>query len=112
MADTAAPGAAERMVAMGVQWTYSNIGVAAALAGDTVRAEEALRRLELILGPSRQIGLRTRVVARLGRREEAVRLMNEVLSHGDRAHVWVHAAIDYAPLHGYPGFEALLRPRG
>jgi tetratricopeptide (TPR) repeat protein len=94
---------------------HANLGVAAALAGDTARAEQALEWLDShvpLYDTGRRENQQARVTARLGRREEAVRLLNEANRKSLNPRWWLHAAIDFAPLAGYPPFKELLRPKG
>jgi tetratricopeptide (TPR) repeat protein/TolB-like protein len=64
----------------------------------------------------RAIGLsfwaRACIAAQLGERDEAVRLLREALSHGFTDLRSLHVYVFLEPLHGYPPFEELIRPKG
>ncbi len=93
------------------------LGVLAARRGNTAEAERISAWLA-VQNPSYHQGWhvywRARIAAQLGRREEAVRLLRQALSQGALMHVngMFHEDSDLEPLHGYPPFEELMRPRG
>jgi hypothetical protein len=57
---------------------------------------------------------RATIAARLGDREEAVRLLEEAREKGEQdAKSWnVHRVPDFAALRDYPPFQRFLKPRG
>jgi tetratricopeptide (TPR) repeat protein/predicted Ser/Thr protein kinase len=52
------------------------------------------------------------IAAQLGERERAVELIRQALSQGFRVDMQLHADMNLEPLHGYPPFEELRRPKG
>jgi hypothetical protein len=93
----------------------------AVLLADTVRAEEidallaeeSSRPLRNPWVRGAQILARARIAAGLGRREQAVALLQEASARGmldlGPSHAF-HIDLQLAPLRGYPPFEALLTP--
>jgi len=49
--------------------------------------------------------------AHLGEKERAVDLLRESLARGS-SYAALHTDIDLEPLHGYPPFEELMKPKG
>lgn len=90
-------------------------GEAAALGGDLATAEEALRRLAADPQVQELEGwgalLRGRILAALGRHEEALELLRVAVASGFSAAESFHADIALEPLHGHPDYEALIAAR-
>jgi tetratricopeptide (TPR) repeat protein len=93
----------------------ARIGMAAAMQGDTAKAVEMLRWLErpVVNWPLRgeNTEFRAGIYALLGRRETAVRLLNQAMSEGRAYDSGKHSYPEYAGLRGYPPFEVWLRPK-
>lgn len=94
-----------------------HLGVIAAARGDA----PDVQRIDRLLATSAQPYLwgenthwRAAIAARLGERERAVSLLREAISQGDDYGInpSLHADQYFAPLRGYPAFEALLKPQG
>jgi tetratricopeptide (TPR) repeat protein len=107
-------------------------GRLAARTGQQAEAHEAMQRLErevarLLAWPVRRADIdsardvageckyeRATIAAQLGDREEAVRLLHEArrppMAHLAQTFL-LHRTPEFAALHGYPPFEALLAPR-
>ncbi len=90
-------------------------GAAAARTGDTARAVAMLARIDSLELPY-PFGRRSRwmatVVAALGRRDEAIRLLGQSLREGlARWYEW-HDHPDFVEYQGYPPFRSLIAPRG
>ena len=91
------------------------LGVLAARLGnhDEARATlEDLRRLDDPYLFGRNTYWAACIAAQLGERERAVELIRQALSQGFRVDMQLHTDIDLEPLHGYPPFEELRRPKG
>jgi len=91
------------------------LGVLAARLGDHDEARatlEDLRRLDdpYLFGDN--IYWAACIAAQLGERERAVELIQQALSQGFRVDMQLHTDMDLEPLHGYPPFEELRRPKG
>jgi tetratricopeptide (TPR) repeat protein len=87
----------------------ANAGIAAARVGRTALAEEMLERL------SAQQGLvrfqRARVLAHLGRKDEAIEELQRAIAKGVSAAELFHRNVGLDPLRGLPAFEAFFQPR-
>jgi hypothetical protein len=55
---------------------------------------------------------RAAIAANLGQREQAAVLLEQAFTEALADFARLHADPWFAPLHGYPPFEALQRPRG
>jgi hypothetical protein len=95
------------------------VGLAARLAAvqrDTAMMQRYLATLvrlgDVASGAATQE--RAFAAAELGQKDEAVRLLRESFAQGIGWNVWwrLHWFNDLESLHGYPPFEALLRPQG
>jgi tetratricopeptide (TPR) repeat protein len=91
------------------------LGVLAARLGDHDEARATLEDLRRLDDPY-LFGNNTYwaacIAAQLGERERAVELIRQALAQGFRVNMWLHADMDLEPLHGYPPFEELRRPKG
>jgi hypothetical protein len=90
------------------------LGVLAARRGDT---EEALRGGEGLEGLApRDFGRdsywQACIASLLGERERAMVLLREAYARGRPFSVNLHTDMDLEPLHDYPPFQDLLRPKG
>jgi len=91
------------------------LGVLAARLGnhDEARATlEDLRRLDRPYLFGYNTYWAACIAAQLGERERAVELIRQALSEGFRVNMQLHTDMDLEPLHGYPPFEELRRPKG
>lgn len=89
----------------------SNAGIAAFHAGHPAIAEEMLTRLRAT-SPTNMFYLqRARLLAHMGRRDDAVAELRTMIARGLSAVELLHANIGVEPLRGFPPFEALVRPR-
>ena len=52
------------------------------------------------------------IAAQLGEPDLAVELIQQALSQGVSVSTNLHTDMDFEPLHGYPPFEELRRPKG
>jgi len=96
--------------------TYrSRLGVIAAVRGDRAEAErisEELRRIDRqYLYGGHHFG-RARIAAQLGEKEKAVALLRQAFSEGYEFSVSLHRDPDLEPLHGFPPFDELMKPKG
>jgi tetratricopeptide (TPR) repeat protein len=100
------------------------LGALAARRGDRAEAEriaEELRRLETPHIYGMNTARSARIAALLGEKERAVTLLREAVAQGEGnneepdaygyAFIYRHA-MDLEPLHGYPPFEELIKPKG
>jgi len=91
------------------------LGVLAARLGDHGEARATLEDLRRLDDPY-LFGNNTYwaacIAAQLGERERAVELLRQALSQGFRVNMQLHTDMDLEPLHGYPPFEELRRPKG
>ncbi|MCK4916154.1 MAG: hypothetical protein KAS89_08280, partial [Candidatus Eisenbacteria sp.] len=91
------------------------LGVLAARLGDHGEARATLEELRRLDDPY-LFGNNTYwaacIAAQLGERERAVELIRQALSQGFRVNMRLHTDMDLEPLHGYPPFEELRRPKG
>ena len=95
--------------------TQALLGVIAARRGDTAEAMAVADRLALLDRPYlRGVNTwwRARIAAVLGRRDEAVRLLER--SYREGMYLWrpLHVEPDFDPLRTYPPFIEFVRPRG
>jgi tetratricopeptide (TPR) repeat protein/predicted Ser/Thr protein kinase len=91
------------------------LGVLAARLGehDEARATlEDLRRLDRPYLFGNNTYWAACIAAQLGERERAVELIRQALAQGFRVDMQLHTDMDLEPLHGYPPFEELRRPKG
>jgi tetratricopeptide (TPR) repeat protein len=90
------------------------VGLIAARQGDTLTAERMAAELARLSGPylrGRHTLGRARIAASLGRREEAVRLVEAALAQGLPYSSSLHAEWGLAGLNSYPPFRDILRRR-
>jgi TolB-like protein len=90
-------------------------GVVAAKMGDRAAAEaigKQLAGLDDAASRGRHSWLRAGIAAQLGDRERAVSLLREALGHGFTDLASLHVYVFLEPLHGYPAFEELMKPKG
>jgi len=90
------------------------LGVLAALRGDRVEARrisEELRRIDRPYLFGEATYCRACIAAQLGEKGRAVELLRESFAQGKRYDLYLHRDIDLEPLHGYPPFEELIRPK-
>ncbi len=92
-----------------------SLGVLAARLGNHDEARATLENLRRLDDPY-LFGNNTYwaacIAAQLGERERAVELIRQALSQGFRVDMQLHADMNLEPLHGYPPFEGLRRPKG
>ena len=90
----------------------ANAGIAAHHAGDTAVANEMLARLRAESPASAFVFLqRARLLAHMGRREDAVVELRQAVEKGLSAAELFHANLGFEPLRGYSPFDALVAPR-
>jgi hypothetical protein len=99
----------------GDMWAVGYRGILAARAGDRPVAEAADRQLAAL--DAKQLRgnptyLRACITAHLGERDRAVELLQETLAHGFVTRSLIHTYSFLEPLHGYPPFEELIKPKG
>jgi tetratricopeptide (TPR) repeat protein len=91
------------------------LGVIAARLGEEEKAREILEELRELDRPYLR-GVNTYwtacIAAQLGERDLAVELIRQALSQGLGVSTNLHTDMDLEPLHGYPPFEELRRPKG
>jgi tetratricopeptide (TPR) repeat protein len=90
------------------------LGALAARRGDratAIAADSALASLRRAYLAGRHTYWRARIASLLGDRERAVTLLREALGEG-RTYPMLHGEGDFAPLHGMPAFQDLIRPKG
>ncbi len=91
------------------------LGVIAARLGEQEKAREILEGLRRLDRPYLR-GVNTYwaacIAAQLGERDLAVELIQQALSQGVSVSTNLHTDMDFEPLHGYPPFEELRRPKG
>jgi DNA-binding SARP family transcriptional activator len=91
------------------------LGVLAARRGDR---DEAMRMSEALVGKAspydhgREPYWQACIAAQLGERERAMALLRQAYNDGRPFDLRLHRDVDLAPLHGYPPFEELLKPKG
>ena len=91
------------------------LGVIAARLGDEHTARvtiEELCRLDRPYMFGRNTYWAAAIAAQLGERERAVELIQRALFEGHSVDLSLHEDMDLEPLHGYPPFEELRRPKG
>jgi tetratricopeptide (TPR) repeat protein len=93
------------------------LGKLAARRGDraeALRISEELRSDRPSLHESARTLERARIAALLGDRSEAMTLLQRAIDMGVHFGfgVWVHRDMDLEPLHDYPPFQELMRPKG
>jgi DNA-binding SARP family transcriptional activator/TolB-like protein len=90
------------------------LGVIAARVGDRAEAERYAGRLRELDRPYLR-GIHTlwraRIAAVLGDREQAVALLQDAFSQGQRHGTDTHTDVDLESLRDYPPYQALVRPR-
>jgi tetratricopeptide (TPR) repeat protein len=92
-----------------------NLGCLAARRGDREGAEAISQQLAQIKRPylfGENTYWRACIASLLDEREQAVELLREALAQGQRHGVGLHRDLDLLPLHDYPPFQELLRPKG
>jgi len=91
------------------------LGVVAARLGDHEEARAVIERLRQLDRPY-LFGENTFcagcIAAQVGDREQAVRLLQQASARGYGDPGQLHYEMDFEPLHGYPPFEDLRRPKG
>jgi tetratricopeptide (TPR) repeat protein/TolB-like protein len=96
-------------------WAQGYRGIVAARVGDRTVADAMDRQLAASENPRRRGNasyLRACIAAQRGERERAMELLREALAHRFGARGYLHVYAFLEPLHGYPPFEELLRPKG
>jgi DNA-binding SARP family transcriptional activator/TolB-like protein len=91
------------------------LGSLAARRGDRVEAARIKDRLDGFSNPYDlgAVSLRqARIASLLGERERAMVLLRDAFARGLHFTVFLHTDMDLEPLHGYPPFEELVRPKG
>jgi tetratricopeptide (TPR) repeat protein len=91
------------------------LGAIAARLGDDEEAREALENLRQMDRPylyGENAYWAADIASLLGERELAVRLLQQALAEGFDDPMALHRDTDLEPLHGYPPFEELRRPKG
>jgi tetratricopeptide (TPR) repeat protein len=91
------------------------LGVIAARLGEQEKAREImdeLRRLDRPYLRGSNSYWAASIAAQLGERDLAVELIRQALSEGVGVSTLLHTDMDFEPLHGYPPFEELRRPKG
>jgi tetratricopeptide (TPR) repeat protein len=91
------------------------LGALAARRGDRVEAGRVSGELAGIERPfifGAHTYRRACIAALLGDRQGAVDLLRESFAQGNPYDVTLHSDMDLEPLHGFPPFEELLRPKG
>jgi tetratricopeptide (TPR) repeat protein len=100
-------------------WVMGMLGTLAARRGDRAAAlsiSERLKRLDRPYLFGEHTYNRACIAAQLGEKDDAVALLRQSVAEGFPA--WaglsftVHTDIDLEPLHGYPPYEQLLKPKG
>lgn len=89
--------------------------VLAARAGDrdvAVAADRELTAADDVRGRGNYSWLRAGIAAQLGERDQAIELLRVALAHGLNAKGYLHVYAFLEPLHGYPPFEELIKPKG
>ena len=89
--------------------------VVAARAGDrevAAAGDKVLAGLDDVRGRGDYSWMRAFIAAQLGERDRAVELLRVALAHGFSAKGYLHVFAFLEPLHGYPPFEELIRPKG
>jgi tetratricopeptide (TPR) repeat protein len=90
------------------------LGVNAAHAGDRATASAC----EAALAPKsrppsgQEIHWRACIAAQLGEKDRAVELLREGFARGLTVNPFIHRFMYLEPLHGYPPFEELIKPKG
>jgi predicted Zn-dependent protease len=100
------------------------LGTLAARRGDRIEAmriAEELRRIETPFPDGNNTFRSARILALLGDKEGAVKLLQEAVAQGSGGNekpdaygygfIYRHS-MDLEPLHGYPPFEELIKPKG
>jgi serine/threonine-protein kinase len=91
------------------------LGSLAARTGDRVEAGRISDRLDGFSHPYDYgaVSLRqARIASLLGQREQAMVLLRDAFARGLPFTVFLHTDMDLEPLHGYPAYEELMRPKG
>jgi len=90
------------------------LGRLAARRGDRATAQRISDRLGLVERPhllGRHTFLRAGVAAHLGEKDRAVELLRTSLAQGVWYDIDLHQDLGLQPLHGYPPYEALVKPK-
>jgi hypothetical protein len=91
------------------------IGINAARAGDRATARKVAGELER-LDRKHLFGedtfYRACIAVNLGDKERAVELLREAFAQGQAFGAYLHSSLALEPLHGYPPFVELIRPKG
>jgi tetratricopeptide (TPR) repeat protein len=93
---------------------HGYLGALAARRGDratALTADSALATLRRAYLVGRHTYWRARIASLLGDRARAVTLLRDALREG-RTYPMLHGEADFAPLHGTPAFQDLIRPKG
>jgi tetratricopeptide (TPR) repeat protein len=91
------------------------LGILAARRGDRAGALAADRWLAELDRPylhGANTYWRARIASLLGEREEAVHLLRQAWLEGAFVLELVHTELDFAPLHDYPPYQEVIRPKG
>jgi tRNA A-37 threonylcarbamoyl transferase component Bud32/TolB-like protein/tetratricopeptide (TPR) repeat protein len=94
---------------------HGGLGAIAARRGDragALRADRWLSELDRPYLHGANTYWRARIAALLGEREAAVRLLHEAWQEGAFLMENAHIEVDFTPLHDYPPYRVLIRPRG
>jgi len=90
-------------------------GTIAARLGDRDEAQRVLEELRSLDRPymyGKNTYLCGRIAALLGEKDLAVEFLREAFAGGYGIGLRLHEDMDLEPLHGYPPFEELRRPKG
>ncbi len=88
-----------------------NAGIAAAHLGNTALAEEMLARLGRGRAQPNVHLQRARILAHLGRKDEAVEELRQMIDQGRAPAEVFHANFGLDPLRGFPAYDAFFHPR-
>jgi predicted Zn-dependent protease len=92
-----------------------HLGTIAARRGDRAEAERIATALASSAQPYLRGGntlWRARIAAQLGEHEQALHLLREAFSQGQRYGLWLHTDPDLGPLRNLSSFRELVRPKG
>ena len=85
------------------------IGCVAAIEGDTTKAMEIYNWVDNHNGSASS---KARIASWLGKQELAVNLLREYFALGAIYTEKFHRIIDWEPLHDYPPYQDLIKPKG